>query len=185
MKSFSFSEKEITPEILSLFKELLVDGTTCDCCYEVLTSALRGRIDLASEFNLKGYEFTVKGNEKLVSSKESKRFVYLDDKHGDSLESSFECMQVQDRFSGVGLEMDYKWAVQYILDSKSWLIVQYGIDIIQTLRVCLSAKRVINNRALDNLKLLCSSDEHLSQAIVLVLEHGVDDKLLKEEKENG
>lgn len=89
LRSFSFGQfngyDEIPAYVLEhLFHDLSDNPTKkVDCCYEVVSAALAGRINFNTEFNLSAYDKEVKEHHKLDASHRAKKVDFLDDFGGD------------------------------------------------------------------------------------------------------
>lgn len=177
MKSFSFNDNAIPEDVLMCLKELTPENQKCNICYDVIRAGLLGRINTHAPFNLRGYEETIKTNQKLAEGKEAKRHVYIDD-HSDNARNpdTFKELQSDGGYEDLEIVVDYDWAVKTFVGYRDKFFKKKGIDIYVALSFALRDP-VAYFGARKNLIGLAKLEEDFASALEIILRHGVDDKL--------
>jgi hypothetical protein len=191
LRSFSFNDNtNITERELELFSYLQSNPDyKCEVSYEILMNALDGRIDFNKEFNLRGYETTIKLNNRMEYSKRaekevpfSKKIRNTDSEDGDSIADTLH--DSKDIEYEVILNNDYLVAVQYLYNNIFYTACTDEGCITVNLLVCLRGSLSGYPDAIDLLGSLCKYSETLNDVIEIILSHGID-ATLRERIERG
>ena len=179
LRSYSFN-KELNDDILNLFSELVEDGSNgrCECCYEIIVNALDGKIDLNSNFNIRGYESVVRQNNSIANVKRGSKESSLQSEVFDYTNKSVlleDILVIDDNSPYDDFENndEFEWALSYINTNYSFFIVNECTDI----GYCIIAAYKGFPQSVKQLTKLCDKYPALKQSIKVVLEHGIDDEV--------
>lgn len=182
LRSFSFNKDVITEKELSLF-EYLVEHPEykCDVAYDILMNALEGKIDYSKEFNLKGYEITIKRNHLFNKGKRAKKVVSIDAPAStDTEDSMLDVLPNDSDFVTEFLDDDlYNRAVEYILNTKYYTINTKDSILLDIKYSLLKALQGIPD-AVKLIKLACDTDSKFKDYIEVLLTRGINSTLVKQ-----
>ena len=171
LRSFSFNKLNITEKELSLFKYLIEHPNyKCDVTYEILINALEGRIDYSKEFNLVGYETTIKRNHLMTDYARSKVEKSYDVEINDETENSLLEFIPDDKDrieESINNEL-YNDALEFVLNSELYTINDKDKTVID-LKFCLLRSLQGIPDAIKCLKLACDNDSDLRDYIEVLL----------------
>lgn len=181
LRSFSYTE-QIPKEVYELFGYLVEHPEhKCDVCYEIIEAAMQGRVS-PKDFNLLGYEYTVKKNEMLKKSKTAKFIQSLDDGidenasiiSGNTSSRKYIDTIVLDDKLMTKFEEDesYNYSINWLISNIDRMFKEFSLDII----LCLRNSLIRIPGALDELKELFEVFPEARENIIYLLEHGLDDE---------
>lgn len=180
--SIGYGVSELSPDIINLFSSLLYnDASTSegriDCASEIIDNALQGRIRLDQEFNIKGYEHTIKKNNKLSLEARKKKFSYLDTSdNGDDFEevacsggiklSRLETdNNIQDAFEQIILDDELAYAVSTIIELDEQLQEEEDIFILKVIEQALKGIPTATEKVVE----ICNKYKVVAEQINIIL----------------
>lgn len=181
MRSFSFNNDELTDDALSLF-EYLVEHPEykSEFSYDILTAAMEGRINNNSQFNLVGYENSIRKNNILCIYNKVKKETSYDAPIDDDTNASMSdfIRDEKDLIDNLIEDDFYNEALNFIL-SNDYYLVNTKDYLVLDLKLCISNALKGIQEAVKNLKIACEKDDILREYIESILLHGVDDETKK------
>lgn len=176
LRSLSFNTKVLTEKELNLFSYLVENPDyKCDVAYDIIHAAFEGRINYNEEFNIVGYEYTIKRNERLGTNTKGSRETSLEAplNCGEDSSSLSDLIPAPDsEFDEMVLNNSYKDAVNYI-KSIGYYVSHDGSQMVDLAYCILQALRGIPN-AVETLKYICSDDKNIQDNLEIILSHGID-----------
>ena len=189
MRSFAYGIEsgisKLPEDIMLLFTDMLTDKKPVDCVDEIITAALAGKINLNKSFNLRGYEYKVHENQKLVQAKKDKNNKYIDDT--DSANDDYSDVRrtggitaseasanainkMKDAYDEVCDDAELKYAIETIKEINEDMIVEDGVDLIRLVKNALTGIP----QAVKSLKDVCEEHSLVKEYVYIILNSGKD-----------
>ena len=176
---FHLGVAEIPEEVLQLFTQLNSGSVKqTDFASDIINAGLQGRINFNREFNLGGYETSIRRNQHYTKESSKKKQSYLDFSSEDNFNEvassgGIKAEQLQldtieemkDAFEEVLMDEDLKYAVSTIKELNEDFISDYGTDLIFALKKAVKG----TPQAVKQLKTICEEFTVVSDCIQTIL----------------